>query len=407
MNYMSHKLILIVAMAASVHTARWINTVRGGENRIVLLSSLKGDISPLLEPFRIVRTRDDVTALQPGEVGIFSADTVEEAVLKTMDGIFDYRPLVHPALGQTFSLTSPHTLVTAIRLLEPDLVHSMEVQLAGYLTLEAKRRMRSGGFPPWLFSNWGSDIMLFRKLPEHSVLISEIFKAADGYWSECARDVAIAREYDYAGCVFDPLPASGSMDLMANVSRTSTRSLILIKGYHGWSGRGLHILSSLYLIAPSLRHFRIGVLFPSESTYELVEAIKARTGLAIAVEPYLPSHADAMRRMADARVVVGLGISDGISTTLLEAMSAGTFPILADTSCACEWIAAGEDGLIVDPHDTRALATAIERAAMDDALVDRASRRNRTEIGSRWSAASNGRIIEASYERLMELAASN
>ena len=91
--------------------------------------------------------------------------------------------------------------------------------------------------------------------------------------------------------------------------------------------------------------------------------LEAATGLKIVCEPYLPTHAAALKRIGQARITIGLGISDGIATTLLEAMTMGSYPIQADTSCGCEWIKHGETGSLVSPHDIGGLAVAIKIAS--------------------------------------------
>ncbi len=128
-----------------------------------------------------------------------------------------------------------------------------------------------------------------------------------------------------------------------------------------------------------------------------VEAIAREDGLDIALDPFLPDHASAIARLAEARVVVGAGISDGATVTLLEGMTVGTFCILGDTTCACEWITPGDTGLIASPHDVPALAAAIARAATDDALVDRAAAANRVTIEARWSSDAVKPIVLNGY----------
>ena len=61
-------------------------------------------------------------------------------------------------------------LARLIEKLRPDIVHSLQMQGASYLTLEAKRILDERGvkFPKWIYSSWGSDIYLFGAQPEHS-----------------------------------------------------------------------------------------------------------------------------------------------------------------------------------------------------------------------------------------------
>lgn len=399
------KLILIVGMSASIHLARWVATIRHSSYKLVVFPVMRARPCPELEPYRLIRSRQDAISLPEGEVGVFDLDSVPRGVAETIDSINDYRLLPHPAVTDRSSLTTVHELTKCVRVLQPDLLHSMEVQFAGYLALEAKRRIGRENFPPWLLSNWGSDVLLFRKLQNHLPMLRRVFEEIDGYWAECARDVAIARDFDCKAMFFDPLPASGGISMKrARVSRPSERRLLLVKGYHGWTGRGLAILSAIYMATPELRHLTIRMIFANEAAQETMREIKSRTGLDIAPEPFLERHVDALDRLSEARMVVGVGISDGISTTLLEAMSVGAFPILANTSCACEWIDSGRHGVIVNPHDTSEIAAALVLAAKDDKLVDDAAVRNRAEVARRWSAARNGKKILSNYAKLMDRA---
>jgi glycosyltransferase involved in cell wall biosynthesis len=71
-----------------------------------------------------------------------------------------------------------------------------------------------------------------------------------------------------------------------------------------------------------------------------------------------------------------LSISDAISTSLLESIVMGAFPIQSCTSCADEWISNGRSGLIVPPEDPDIIAQAILKALNDDVLVDEAAKIN-------------------------------
>jgi glycosyltransferase involved in cell wall biosynthesis len=134
---------------------------------------------------------------------------------------------------------------------------------------------------------------------------------------------------------------------------------------------------------------------------KMVESLRRENGLDIVADTYFPDHARAIERLAQARVVIGYGISDGISTTLLEAMAVGTFCIQANTACGCEWIRSGIDGLEVPPHDVDSLASAILRAVTDDDLVDAPVARNRREIEQRWSIEAVAPLITQGYHALL------
>jgi hypothetical protein len=88
----------------------------------------------------------------------------------------------------------------------------MEIQAAGYMTLEVKRRFLDK-FPPWIVTNWGSDIYLFGRLPEHEKKIREVLYGCDYYTCECERDIALSKEFGFKGRILPVFPNTGGFDL--------------------------------------------------------------------------------------------------------------------------------------------------------------------------------------------------
>jgi glycosyltransferase involved in cell wall biosynthesis len=218
--------------------------------------------------------------------------------------------------------------------------------------------------------------------------------------------VALFRQLGFRGRVLPTIPASGGMRLAdlpdpASLAPPSRRSEILIKGYHGWSGRGLNILAAVHMAAPALKRFAIRINLAGPEMAATAETLRDLDGLDVECLHYVESHAEMIGRLVRARMVIGLGISDGISTTLLEAMAVGTFPIQGTGSCGDEWIVPGRTGFLVPYYDVRALADAIRVAASDDALVDAAVPVNRRTIEARWNSERNGDKVIAEISELL------
>jgi glycosyltransferase involved in cell wall biosynthesis len=279
----------------------------------------------------------------------------------------------------------------------------MEIQHAGYLTLEAKKRLK-GNFPVWIVNNWGNVIYLFGRLADHVERIKEVLATCDYYACECQRDVLLAQQMGLKGKVLPVWPNAGGFDLdrlaqFRQPGPTSARRLILLKGYQHWSGRALVGLRALALCADSLRGYRIGIYRASNDVKLTAELVSQTTGLPIEVIPYC-SHDDMLRWYGQARISIGLSISDAISTSLLEAMVMGAFPIQSCTSCCDEWIVDGETGAIVPPEDPGAIAAAIRRAVSDDQLVDRAAELNARVACQRLDQTIIRPQVIAMYERI-------
>jgi hypothetical protein len=87
------------------------------------------------------------------------------------------------------------------------------------------------------------------------------------------------------------------------------------------------------------------------------------------------SHEEFLHQFAQSRIYVGCSESDGISTSFIESLIYGSYPIQTDTSCANEWIQRGARGSIV-PLDSSTLLGEICRALREDYLVDSVSTSN-------------------------------
>jgi glycosyltransferase involved in cell wall biosynthesis len=266
-----------------------------------------------------------------------------------------------------------------IRRIKPEIIHSLEIQHAGYLTLDARNQL-GGALPAWIVTNWGSDIYLFGRLAGHVEKIRAVLSACDYYSCECRRDVELARSFGFKGEVLPVLPNSGGyrldrMRLLRQNGPTSARRLIVLKGYQGWSGRALVGLRAIELCADALKGYRIAVYLAGPDVALAAELLAQSTGIPIEIVPEC-SHEAMLRLHGRARVSIGLSISDAISTSLLEAMVMGSFPVQSNTSCAGEWVQDGKTGFIVPPEDPGLIADAIRRAVTDDALVDQAAEVN-------------------------------
>lgn len=372
--------ILFIGMTNSIHLARWVNQLDGSnwERFLFPVRSVKphAELKNLtlinsreIPGFRSNRSLRYMHSLLP----YFGISKLSWIIQKSL------KPLQPAALPSPFIVRA---LVTTIMRVQPDIIHSLEFQAAGYLTLEAKKKFK-GEFPKWIATNWGSDIYLFGRLAEHRDRVRAVLENCDYYSCECERDVILAREYGLRGEVLPVFPNTGGFDLTAcellrKPGSTSERKLILLKGYQGWAGRALTGLRALARCVDILkaRGYSIAVYSSSPDVNLAVELFVLETGVSVEIIPPC-SHTEMLEKYGQARVYIGLSISDAISTSLLESIVMGAFPIQSCTACADEWIVDGQSGLIVPPEDVDIIENALRRALTDDALVDQAAILNR------------------------------
>lgn len=287
----------------------------------------------------------------------------------------------------TSLLYGPDVLAALIRELKPDLIHSMEFQHAGYLVLAARDRMNEG-FPRWLATNWGSDILYFGRILRHARQIRRLCQAIDFYSCECYRDTAYARQFGYSGPDLPVLPNSGGMDIdhvlsLRNAFPPSRRNLIMVKGYDHFAGRAMMSLELLERFSDRLKDYTI-ILYsasprPRDRALELAKAGVLNIEVIIDLVP----HDTILKYFGLARIYLGISESDAISTSVLEAMAMGAFPIQTDTSCCTEWFIDNETGFSVPADDMDKICARFATALADDVLVDSAAERNFEIIKSR------------------------
>jgi hypothetical protein len=380
--------ILFVGMANSIHLARWINQLDDAKWERFLFPVYSVKPHPDLKDLTVVNGAE-IPGFQKNRSLRYINNSLPYFIATLFNQILKKRlkPL-QPAV-KPFPLLV-HALVSTIKRIKPDIVHSMEFQEAGYLTLAAKERLGEK-FPKWIATNWGSDVYLFGRLAEHRQRVRAVLENCDYYSCECERDVALAREYGLLGEALPVFPNAGGFDVdrcekLRLPGSVSGRKLILLKGYQTWAGRALSGLRALARCKDILRThgYSIAIFSASSDVKIAAEIFSLDTG--VPVEIISPcSHAEMLKKYGQARVYIGLSISDAISTSLLEAIVMGAFPIQSCTACADEWIVDGQSGLIVPPEDVDLIENALRLALTNDMLVDRADILNKETARKRLS----------------------
>ncbi|WP_167631300.1 glycosyltransferase family 4 protein [Mariprofundus ferrooxydans] len=368
--------ILLVAMTDSMHTARWISQIneQGWDVRVfssIAFSHIANDLdastiyNPLFSQRNMAKNKK-VIGLNVRNRKLF--DIIKSIVSDYMHNI------------------SLKSLIRVIKSFQPDIIHSLEIQNAGYLTLDAKQRMDS--FPPWIVTNWGSDLYLFGRLPEHRSRIEAVLSECDYYSCECIRDVGLAQKYGFTGQVMDVMPNTGGFDLarlssLRQPGEISDRKVIMLKGYQGWAGRAQVGLRALARCSEILDGYEVVIYSPDYATSLSAQLFTQDTGVPVTLLPCGTSHEEILKYHGKARISIGLSISDAISTSFLEAIAMGSFPIQSWTSCANEWCDDGVNCILVPPEDPDVVELAIRRALSDDDLVNNAAMDNAVTVKER------------------------
>jgi glycosyltransferase involved in cell wall biosynthesis len=134
------------------------------------------------------------------------------------------------------------------------------------------------------------------------------------------------------------------------------------------------------------------------------ELLSNKIGIPVRIIPRRTKHKEILALHGKARISIGISISDAISTSLLEAIIMGSFPIQTWTSCANEWIIDGKTGILVPPELPEAIAKAIRLALTDDELVNNAAKENYfltdKQLDQNFIKKESIRLYQTVYNRL-------
>jgi hypothetical protein len=358
---MSNSRVLIVGMVDSIHLARWLKQFEGSNIEFTIFPSKKFKfIHPKL--LKLIRENPRINLAN----GLWKH-------FLNLSGYIDFL---------FFELSIKHfraiALTKIIRKNHFDYVHALEIQGAGYLVDESLRRIDIK--PKLILTNWGSDIFYFQSIPEHLKKIKSVLEIADYYSAECQRDYSLAKLHGYRGKELPCIPNAGGFDkseFEIDKIIASKRQGIVVKTYGGRFGRGNLAIQAISDLLPKYQN--VSVFFYSvtkdleDSVLNLKRTFPDRVEFSTLHQPL--THEKLREIFLNSRVYIGCSISDGISTSFLEALTYGAYPIQTDTSCADELIKKGVIASLI-PLELNQVRMTLESALSDNDLVDLAYFKN-------------------------------
>ena len=368
-------------MADSVHVARWLSQfVDQPINFTLFPSSPHRKIHPMLKKLITSKSQQMTVAIMPSSMRWLALP------LSALDIPFR-------------NFFRSHLLRRLIEDNSYDLIHVLELQHAGYLLLDTKL---TAALPKVFITNWGSDIYWFEQFPKHKQKIIQLLKIASYYSAECQRDIEIVQRLGYTGSTMPVIPNSGGInldDLPKTSLPPSQRKKIMIKGYTGFVGQALVAIRACELAAEQLLGYEVVIY--SASIKSRIRALKLRHihKVQVTILKKRTPHSEMLQRFSEARIYIGISLSDGISTSLLEAMATGCYPIQTDTACANEWFTT-RSGSTVKPDDLRQVSEFVQLALTSDSLVDSSGQINIQTIISRASVTNISATAIGFYQNL-------
>ena len=384
-NVDARKTLIIIGMCNSIHFARWLQHVDPREYSVYVFNSSPG------------------RRIHPLVINIMAETGFSWARNSRKMNIVDF------AL-QKYSFLSPISkeIERAMSDLKPDIVHAVELRVSGYLLLPilkkfgGDRKISTSGAPSLMLTSYGSELHWFAMKKRHTKKIRNLLYKSSVLTTECARDVKKAILLGFKGEALS-FPATGGLkkDQLVDLNNKARRNLATVKGYQGvWgkANRSLRFLRRLERLTPGL--FGEIILY-SADVRVMPFAIFHRIVSGIPLRVYRRGslgHDQLLKLFAESSVYVGMSKTDGISTSMLEAMSQGAVPIQSSTACTNEWFVDGESGISVDisnPEDSLARANELFSSRTK---IRRAQKKNLQTTVQGYDFDNIGHEVKRAYE---------
>lgn len=251
--------------------------------------------------------------------------------------------------------------------IQPDVIQSFELH-SGCGPILATM----GRFPEikWIYSCWGNDMFYHRDNSSRRREMKEVMKRIDYLFTDCRRDLFIAKEMGFKGRYLGTFPGGGGYnlkELSSCIQPFNTRSTILIKGYQNHYGRCNNVLLALIGIQDLLNNLKIVVFGATQEVYDFIEdtpALKQMSNLEIKGRI---GFGEVSALMGESVIYIGNNVSDGIPNTMLEAIIFEAFPIQSNPGGAtAEIVTHGRNGFLIEnPENIEEIQDIIIRALRD------------------------------------------
>jgi glycosyltransferase involved in cell wall biosynthesis len=342
-----------------IHSARWIQQLKDSHHEIFVFDCLDRPIHEDLEWTKY--TQDWSKRKIPYVKG-------EHFLKKKFPKIYEW-------LEPRLKVTASEKLAEIIREIQPDLVHSLEMQSQTYHVEKVRRKLKFA----WAYSSWGSDLYLYQNKKNHRSKIIKSLSKINYFFSDNTRDIKIAKQLGFKGINMPVFPGGGGYDLSKYEKYRDPlkdRNTIIIKGYHHWVGRALFILKALETIIEHVRDMEIYVYSAHQVVIDQIKKMNQEYNINMKYSSRKEelSHEELLQKFGQSKIAIASSISDGIPNTLLESMILGAFPIQSNPGGVTEdHIEDGVNGLLIqNPEDAEEIAQKIREALSNQNRLENA-----------------------------------
>ena len=361
---MERKKILIIGMYDSIHLARWLKQFEHENVDFILFPSKKFKMINS-ELIKLVKSNNLAKFNLPWQYSLISIAGYVDFFLSILGNL----------VGKNSRKIRLKGILSRVNF---DFVHALEIQGAGYLYSELPKNITDRN--KLILTNWGSDIYFYRNDLTHNKKITEAVSLAAYYSAECQRDYDLLRNYKFTGKKLPCIPNSGGFtlkELNSYKKPSNQRKLLLCKGYGGLFGRVEIALPAIENALQSQSAFHVFFYSVTSDIEPLIKKLilkfDSRVKYSTVRKPI--ARDEILKLFSEALVYIGCSRSDAISTSFLEALVYGAYPIQTNTSCANEWVHRGTICSVVS-LDSRKITIELNKITNSPKLLDKAQINN-------------------------------
>ena len=325
------------------------------------------------------------------------------------------RSVIRHWLGPLTLPRAAGTVRKILETLEVDLIHSLRIPFEGMVAASAQLQI------PLVVSVWGNDFTLHaRSSPGMKNHTRQTLSRADALHADCKRDIHLAADWGFhPDCPTVVLPGGGGVvrDLFKpalpemGVLRPEVRKQLedlsvdnpIVVNPRGF--RAYVRNDTFFRSIPGVVEKNPGTMYlcpamaGNEEASRWLDQLKIEQSVRL-----LPKLSQGEMAMVYrlSKVMVSPSEHDGTPNTFLEAIACGCFPVVGDLESLREWVADGENGLLIDPDDAEGLAQATSRALMSAELREQASKINQDLIDGRADRDQVAISAERFYKDVVE-----
>lgn len=368
---------------SSIHATRWIENLKYTEHELYWFDILcRGEIET-------IEKVKQITGWKKRKIPYI---TGEYFLSKKCPSLFE-------KIQSLLEVTANEQLEKIIQEIQPDIIHSFEMQGCSYPILKTMNKYPS---MKWIYSCWGNDLFYYQKFKKHNSKIRQVLERINFIHTDCQRDFDLARKLGFNGKHLGIIPGGTGYDIKGlDNFRISlqNRKTILIKGYEHLFGRGLVVIQALKEIQSELIDYNV-VVFGAHSV--VLEYINKNQLPFIVYDRHGMKHNDLLQLMGRSLIYIGNSISDGMPNTLLEAIVMGAFPIQSNPGGATEEIITnGINGLLIDnPNNKEEIKGLLLQALINKNRLKLAFEYNQKLAVSRLSFEDNQQKVIALYDTI-------